>query len=315
MLCKYPIPNKNAGGIVPCGQCFPCRLDLRRKWTFRLLLENRLHDHACWISLTYNNEYVPHSYYNRKTGEIFEGPPESFNTLSPLDLELFIKKVRKQLPPKSLRYYICGEYGEDFSRPHYHCIFFGFNGRTMLPIVQDAWSTPYTKNPLGFVRLDAEYLTPDIAQYTCGYTVKKMTKTTDERLNGRYPEFTRHSLGIGRGAAAALARALDTESGWSSINTMVDIPRVLGFDGRSWPIDRYLRELILDELSVKPQLQKAGFDRYKKEMRALQFRHKPDPRFASSLDYILTKQYSSETAQKILNTESKASLKPTKDKL
>lgn len=37
----------------------------------------------------------------------------------------FIKRLRKKCGP--LRYYMCGEYGEKYKRPHYHYLLFGYN--------------------------------------------------------------------------------------------------------------------------------------------------------------------------------------------
>ena len=37
-----------------------------------------------------------------------------------------MKKLRGRLSPKRVRYFHCGEYGEKFSRPHYHVCLFGF---------------------------------------------------------------------------------------------------------------------------------------------------------------------------------------------
>lgn len=36
-----------------------------------------------------------------------------------------MKRFRKSIEPKKIRYFMCGEYGEKFARPHYHAIIFG----------------------------------------------------------------------------------------------------------------------------------------------------------------------------------------------
>jgi hypothetical protein len=54
--------------------------------------------------------------------------PLSFNqnpTLEKKDFQDFIKRYRKNLPKNiNLKYYACGEYGDQTQRPHYHAIIF-----------------------------------------------------------------------------------------------------------------------------------------------------------------------------------------------
>ena len=46
VLCAYPINLEKVGGIVPCGQCNPCRQNRRRQKTGRLVLEASQHEHS-----------------------------------------------------------------------------------------------------------------------------------------------------------------------------------------------------------------------------------------------------------------------------
>ncbi len=67
-----------------------------------------MHEENSFITLTYNDQHVP--------------PNGSLNVQH---FQLFMKRLRKQISPKKIRYYHCGEYGENFSRPHYHALIFG----------------------------------------------------------------------------------------------------------------------------------------------------------------------------------------------
>lgn len=49
----------------------------------------------------------------------------SHGILVPRDLTLFWKRLRKS--GVKFRYFACGEYGDDTSRPHYHAIIFGYD--------------------------------------------------------------------------------------------------------------------------------------------------------------------------------------------
>ena len=49
--------------------------------------------------------------------------------------QLFMKRLRKEFAPTNIRFYMCGEYGEDFSRPHFHACLFNcfFGDRKRIP--------------------------------------------------------------------------------------------------------------------------------------------------------------------------------------
>lgn len=91
---------------LPCGQCCGCRLERSRQWAIRCMHEKRLHDSNVFLTLTYDNEHLP-----------VDG------TLVKRHLVLFMKRLRK-LKGAGVRFYACGEYGEQTRRPHYHLLLF-----------------------------------------------------------------------------------------------------------------------------------------------------------------------------------------------
>lgn len=219
MLCKKPF--RKEGASFGCGQCMPCRLNRRRIWTHRMMLEALVHDRSSFLTLTYNKDCVPHA-----------------GSLCPLDLQLWLKRFRKKAG--KFRYYAVGEYGDSSERPHYHLAVFGL-GREAGPDVQDTWGKGFTYTG---------DLTLASAQYVAGYVTKKMTDTNDERLCGRYPEFARMSLrpGIGYAAVSRIAEALQNKYGWDEINRTGDVPQMLKHAGRSLPLGRFMREKLRDAL-------------------------------------------------------------------
>ena len=96
--------------LLSCGQCVGCRLERSRQWATRCVHESKLHADNCFITLTYAPEHLP------KGGVLVY---EHF--------QRFMKRLRKRFPDVSIRFYMCGEYGEDFDRPHYHACLFGFS--------------------------------------------------------------------------------------------------------------------------------------------------------------------------------------------
>lgn len=100
---------------IPCGNCVGCRLDNARSWSIRLMHERQCHELACFLTLTYNNHFLPN-------------PP----TLVKRDFQLFMKRLRKfhetnNPDSPKIKYYMCGEYGGNTRRPHYHAIVFGLD--------------------------------------------------------------------------------------------------------------------------------------------------------------------------------------------
>lgn len=308
-LCKNPIYNKDVGGLAGCGQCLPCRINKCRFWTFRLCMEAKAAEATWWTTLTYNREFLPTEYIHPDTGQVFES---STGCLRPDHIELFIKRVRRALPPASFRYFLAGEYGDDDLRPHYHICVFGY-GQEIQPLLERCWTDPVSRRSFGFVdRKKCGPLTTENMRYTCGYTIKKLTKVDDSRLEGRYPEFTSHSQGIGMVFAERFAAAINTPSGMAHILATGDIPRSVRFDGRWWPLDRYLREKIIDILGCRDALLAKGKERFSKEMRALSNRAELNKVFGAALEIspnVMRMQYLSENRQKILNATSRATRK------
>ena len=114
---------------VPCGKCIGCRLEYSRQWANRCMLELQYHDSSYFVTLTYNEEHVPRSYYgNPETGEALPSL-----TLCKRDFQLFMKRLRKRFSDDTIRFFMCGEYGPTTFRPHYHAILFGLHLDDLVP--------------------------------------------------------------------------------------------------------------------------------------------------------------------------------------
>lgn len=227
MLCKQPY--QMSGGIFfPCGQCLPCRINRRRLWTHRIILEAVKHEESSFVTLTYSDDFYP-----------------SDGSLSPRELQLFLKKLRQDVRPFKFRYYAVGEYGDTSGRAHYHLVLFGL-GTRFTDVISRCWGK-------GFVH--AIPLTMELAQYICGYVTKKMTKSDDIRLGGRYPEFARMSNrpGIGAGALDELEEFFYTDVGSNLLVQSKDVPTTLMHGGRHLPLGRYLRRKLRERLQI-PEL-------------------------------------------------------------
>lgn len=192
---------------LPCGQCIGCRLEYSRQWAVRCVHEASLYESNCFITLTYNDDYVP-----------------SDGSLVRKHFTDFMKRLRKAVTPKNphvkgsdsyklhakkygIRFFGCGEYGvsclvcgkneidcnkdlshafvETFGRPHFHACIFNYdfpdkvqvsskNGFDLYTseVLQNAWSDPATGKPLGFVSIGS--FSFESAAYVARYVTKKI---------------------------------------------------------------------------------------------------------------------------------------------
>jgi len=179
---------------LPCGQCIGCRLDRSKEWALRCVHEASLYDDNCFITLTYAPEHLP-----------LDG------SLNKAHFQKFMKRLRKTTGAK-IRYYHCGEYGEQLARPHYHALFFGYNFPDLRlhdpnkklftsAILSTAWGK-------GFCTVgEATY---ESAAYVARYILKKQTgseaknhytRTTDTGAEYEVqPEYTTMSRSPGIGS-------------------------------------------------------------------------------------------------------------------
>ena len=94
---------------LPCGQCVGCRLERSRQWVVRCIHEASLYENNCFLTLTYSDDCLPNG-----------------NDLIYRHFQLFMKRLRKRFG-SNIRFYMCGEYGDLFGRPHYHACLFNFD--------------------------------------------------------------------------------------------------------------------------------------------------------------------------------------------
>ncbi|AXH74310.1 MAG: replication initiator protein [Microviridae sp.] len=223
-----------SGLAFGCGQCMHCRINRRRHWANRLMLESSSHEFNAFVTLTYDDEHLPDS-CGCKTcqGKHITG------TLRPRDPTDWLKRVRFALGEKErvIRFYLVGEYGDENFRPHYHLMLFGAS-QFDHALLCEKWSK-------GLVQ------TAECNQHTCsyiaGYVTKKMTKTDDDRLQGRHPEYSRQSNrpGIGAYAADCIGDTLTTKEGsYGLIQTHGESPSEILVSGKRQPLHPYLKERI-----------------------------------------------------------------------
>nr|WAE43333.1 MAG: replication initiator protein [Microviridae sp.] len=147
-----------------------------------------MHKKNCFITLTYDDQNKPEN-----------------NSLQKRDVTLFIKKLRKKYGSK-IRFFMCGEYGSQLDRPHYHLCMFNhdfedkklWNVRDNVKLyrskeLEKLWPKGYTT--IGDVTFES-------AAYVARYCLKKISgEKKEEHYGNRQPEYCNMSRRPGIGKA------------------------------------------------------------------------------------------------------------------
>lgn len=145
---------------LPCGQCIGCRLERSRQWAMRCMHEASLYDVSSFVTLTYSDENLP-----------------MHGDLVYWHFQDFMKRLRWKYGP--VRFYMCGEYGSEKGRPHFHALLFGldFSDKVLWRRLASG-SCIYTSKslealwPVGFCSIGD--VTFESAAYVARYCMKKV---------------------------------------------------------------------------------------------------------------------------------------------
>lgn len=252
MLCKNPFirnPKVTPGEVKAyegarldatpfgCGQCLCCRINQAREWVTRILLETLAHDRSVFVTLTYEDNFLPCN------GE-----------LKKKDLQNFLKRLRNKVG--SFRYFGIGEYGDQNYRPHYHLLLFGLSELNKQEI-EAAWS--FQDVTMGFVHFGQ--VNKDSARYVAGYTTSKALKYLDEKelehignkekefmVSSRFqvePDGSRKGCGIGTPGLYKIVESLTKHP-----HRPVGILRTIKIGGKEMALGRYLTIKLAEFLGV-----------------------------------------------------------------
>ncbi|QCQ84575.1 replication initiator protein [Blackfly microvirus SF02] len=165
---------------LPCGKCQGCRLEHSRIWAVRCVHESKMHAENSFLTLTYSPDKLPEN-----------------GTLIKRDLQLFFKRLRKSLHKvarRKVRYYACGEYGDENQRPHYHVILFGLMFGDKRPYSYDPEGNPvlWTSHVLNSIWGHGSCMIGAVNFKTCSYVARYCMKKVDgaKREAGHYLVYT-----------------------------------------------------------------------------------------------------------------------------
>ena len=165
----------------------------------RCMHEANMYEDNCFLTLTYDDDSLP-----------------QWGSLRKRDFQLFMKRLRKKFPEKTIRYYHCGEYGEITARPHYHACLFNFDFPDKYFFTMRRKCHVYKSDTLdelwGQGITEIGNVTFDSAAYVARYIMKKVTGPMAEEhyqviqeetgeIGEREPEYTTMSRRPGIGKA------------------------------------------------------------------------------------------------------------------
>lgn len=197
MKCLHPIRIQNDTAElfrkynssyrdVPCGKCEACIDNKRKEWLIRIKEEAECSYNSQFVTLTYDEASLPRNSLG-------------FATFCKRDVQLMLKRLRFDLDklqenhpfPLKLRYFIIGEYGSKFGRPHYHGLFFNIpKDYDLYRALHKFWPcgrisvSPVNQNRIGYV-----------ANYMYGKSEFMPDWCTDE--TNRLPMMSSRRPGIG----------------------------------------------------------------------------------------------------------------------
>ena len=198
---------------VPCGKCLNCRAHRIADWSSRMCLHTEFcRKYVYFVTLTYRTfgkySLIPAPLLDAywRYDNINKTHRYGFSPclLRHEHFQRFMKYLRKQYPADNFDFFMCGEMGEKFGRPHFHCILWS-DVPVTLQSLRKAWSVNISKSrkfanniAIGNVRLD-DLQTNGTLVSKCGknafrYVAKYCCKSfidSDYMKNSRFGLFLR----------------------------------------------------------------------------------------------------------------------------
>lgn len=157
-----------------------------------------------FVTLTYDDEHLPSDGVSKR------------------DVQLFMKRLRKNFDSQALRYYLVSEYGDHTFRPHYHALFFFAIPRKndIFDIIESSWQNGNVQ----FGEIEEGSIV-----YCTKYCLKGSNVPPGKNQNFRL--LSKMHGGIG-------ADYIDLQAEYHDDLTQITMARI---HGRSAPLPRYYR--------------------------------------------------------------------------
>lgn len=158
---RDPISGKlrvgGRGGVwtheLPCGSCVGCKMDRARAWSIRIGHEAQGWDSNLFVTFDYAPEFL-----------------RSWS-LEYRDFQLFMKRCRKRFG--AVRFFVAGEYGKLYKRPHWHAILFNLQLPDQEEFQNETFRSESLERTWGLGNCVIGRVTARSAAYVAGYTQSK----------------------------------------------------------------------------------------------------------------------------------------------
>lgn len=250
-------------GFRPCGYCMDCRLSRATDKAIRMVHESRFHSQSSFLTLTYSDDRLPPS-----------------GSLCYDHVSDFLKRLRRRLDKESTKvsFYRVGEYGENFSRPHYHMILFGYDFSEPIKYKGIINSRVKSGSKDDRIYYKSSFLTDcwshgfadigDVDFSTCQYVSKYVTKKL----------FGRNAYGSLESERASSSNANPIGKRWIEQYYRDVYPHdYVVFDGKKFPPPRYYDDWLSREVpelfSIVKQSREDNLSRIDIDLRDLHAKH------------------------------------------
>ena len=185
------------------------------EWAVRCHFELTEHQENCFLTLTYENNPI---------------------RLHKEHLQKFIKRLRKSIYPRQIKYFSCGEYGDIEKRPHYHILIFGYDFKDKYHWkLSKSNKQMYRSAELESLWTYGNSIVQEANKQTAAYAAKYAAHQKEELpvYLEKYPEFNTMSKNLGiKPIIKNIEKYLETKEIW--------------VDGFAYPIPRICLEKYCD---------------------------------------------------------------------
>lgn len=182
--------------LVPCGKCLLCHDTYCGELASRVSADMEYFSRSSrplFVTLTYDENHLP-----------------ADGMVSKRELQLFLKRLRKNAGWDTLRYMYCGEYGSRHGRPHYHLMLWNLPTEyetlsdcqfmiRMHALLMKAWQYRCIGRCLNIKIIDMKK-NNKCSKYVAKYALKTRQKSKDDPKRGfiGWSRGTKETKGLGR---------------------------------------------------------------------------------------------------------------------
>jgi hypothetical protein len=203
-------------------------------WAVRIVHEASLWPVNSFVTLTYAPDQLPQD-----------------GSLDKSHFQKFMKRLRKRFPDKKIRYFHCGEYGEQLQRPHYHAILFNvcFDDAVLYKINngQKLYTSPTLESIWGKGYAITGDVTFQSAAYVARYCLKKVNGEQGKYAYDRADEFGTYTHTVEPEYATMSRRPGIGKAWFEQFKDDVFPDDFVVLDGKKYKVPRYYDQLLGSE--------------------------------------------------------------------